>query len=130
MKDCVGHDINEGDFVIYVVQGDRNAGINFGWVVEIVDKSETSTRPNGTTYRSTDIKVKIQRADADGTRHTVQAVDVPGHWRDDVPMHDRTWDKYAENYVSSTMRDTGKPSTTRLNARGEQDYRLLVTKPL
>lgn len=142
MKDCLGNDVNEGDFVIYVVQGNRHAGIEFGWILEIKDKSTHGTRSNGLAYTNENYSVKIQHAKADGTRLTQEVIDVPAHWREDTPDHIknyrygyagvrgyvRTQEDYDNYYVTATHRDTGKPSTTRLNC-GAKEHRLLVTKP-
>lgn len=139
LKDCIGKDINVGDFVIYVVQGNRNAGIEFGWILDMVDKRETRVRPSdGQEYMVGDISVKIQHAEADGTRLTTQVVDIPAHWREHTPVHISnyygtgyypTWEERQEFYVDATYRDTGKPSTTTLKCSGTE-HRLLVTKPI
>jgi len=148
LKDCREVEVSVGDFVIYVVQGNRNAGINFGYVHEMKDKRKTETRRDGQTYTSGDIAVKIQHADAGGNRKNVQVVDVAAHWRGDTPAdvieyHQNyssratassiSWEDYwqarQEYWIPDTFRDIGKPSTTLIRCVGGPDHRLLVTKP-
>lgn len=139
VKDCVGVEINEGDFVAYVTASDRHPVFEFGWVLGFHESKSRYGVGGGTQ------KIKIQRADADGTRHTTTAVDVPGHWIEGTPEHIRnhryadgrwysaTHEDYENYYVHTTHRDTGKPSTTMLEIyRGDdrKNGRLLVTKPV
>lgn len=148
IKDCRDVDVNVGDFVIYVVQGNRNAGINFGYILDIKDKRQVRTR-NGKDYTTGDVAVKIQHADSDGKRNNVEAIDVPGHWREDTPQsvldyyNQRygaardaimSWEDYREAHneywVGNTYSDTGKPSTTTIKCHGGTEHRLLVTEPI
>lgn len=120
MRDCLNRKINEGDFVIYVVQGNRNPGIEFGWVDEIVDKTTHHVRPDGTTATREIYKVRLHRAKADGTRENILAVTERGHFS--VPGDP------ASGYIPPVMHDTGKPSTTILQCCAVEN-RLLITKP-
>lgn len=130
-KDRVGRDINPGDFVAYVTAGDRHPVFEFGWVVEFRE-SKSYGEPTG------NFKIKIQRAEPDGTRETVQVVDVAAHWRDDTPAHitdyysgyRRTREDFDNYYVESTYRDTGRPSTTTLDICEGNNNRLLITQPI
>lgn len=132
MKDRVGNEINIGDFIVYVTKSE-SPSLQFGWVDEFKDvKGRWSDR---TTPR-----VKICHAEPDGTRITKTAVDVPGHWRPDTPLHVRdyrhnnfqspTREERDMYYVPTTYRDTGKPSTVWLDAASNRDARMLVIQPL
>lgn len=132
VKDCVGREINEGDFVAYVTAGDRHPVFEFGYVLGF-HQANTGHNPP--------MKIKLQRADSDGTRRNKMAIDVPGHWREDTPDeiehpkygqgHTRTREDFDKYYVSQTFRDTGKPNTTMLevSSNDNSNGRLLLTSP-
>lgn len=135
--DRVGKEVNKGDFVIYVVKGDRHPVLEFGWVLDF-------NQSKGRYARQTE-RVIIQRAKKDGTRLNNTVVDTPGHWRDETPEHvknpwhsnptpgqsyySRTQEDWDDYWVEQTLRDTGKPSTTRLEVFDGENSRLLVAEP-
>lgn len=131
MKDRVGNEVNEGDFVVYVTAGDRHPVLEFGWVLGFHESKSSYGSYNQT-------KIKIQRATPKGKRQTVEAVDVPAHWREDTPDHikdynsgyRRTQEEYDQYYVNPTYRDTGRPSTTMLSVHEGNNNRFLVTQPV
>jgi hypothetical protein len=104
MKDVAGQTINVGDFIIYCTR-DRNARLDFGYV-------ESLNVQQG--YRQNVQNMKIRKASAEG-----------------LPLNvvDKSYD-YSTKPATITVTDTGKAWYTRLSLYGEQDNRILVTRPI
>lgn len=106
MKDVVGVDIHEGDFIIYATKSEAPS-LQFAWVHEIKEV----TKKSWNDHEYTEVKVKIHRAEKDGTRKNKIVSDY-----------------FPENPTGQQFvdRDTGTPDMVWLNGTTGQDHRLMV----
>jgi len=117
MKDRIGNELKEGDFILYVARGDRHPVINFGYILEINEKVEQHVRhSDGYTWETRSAKLKIHKTLPDGTRLNKTVTEYG------------EYDEISRCYPNKYIRDTGKPDTTRLECYGEEDNRLMVTE--
>lgn len=147
--DRVGREISVGDFLVYVTAGDRHPVLEFGYVLKFHESKDWQGKPSG------NVKIKFQRAEPNGKRRNVTAVDIAAHWSPATPQPFIDYDKaaYGERdkimtseefwagrkvwWINNTYKDTGKPDTTMLDLIETKDpnaphhnNRMMIVQPV